>query len=169
MNKINKSRNAKRELLTRNLLGISLALALLANTGCSTTASLFPVKGPLSSIAPLPVILAKADGIWGNTGSISLTMPDGEMLTGRWSSVAPQQTTFSSVSAFSQGGMAGAWAQVFGNGFSVSNVPGVNKGEAMLTGKKGTVMQVEFVTGSGTANGNGVAKDNRGNVFKVIF
>jgi hypothetical protein len=72
-------------------------------------------------------------------------------------------------SASVQSGMAQAWAQVYGAGFSVSNLAGVNRGEAMLTGPKGTVLQVEFFTGSGTANGNGVAKDNHGNVFKVIF
>ena len=29
--------------------------------------------------------------------------------------------------------------------------------------------QLQFYTGSGTANGSGVAKDNKGNVFKVLF
>ena len=41
--------------------------------------------------------------------------------------------------------------------------------EAMLVGDRGTVIQVEFYTGSGTANGTGVAKDNKGHVFKVLF
>ncbi len=148
---------------------ILLCVGLLA--GCSTTAHLYPIEGPLSKLVPLPVLKARADGITGNTGSITLTMPDGEELRGRWSSIAPQQVTFSSASgsASVQGGMARAWAQVYGAEFSVSNLPGVNRGEAMLTGPKGTVLQVEFFTGSGTANGNGVAKDNHGNVFKVIF
>ncbi len=39
----------------------------------------------------------------------------------------------------------------------------------MLVGDRGTVIQVEFYTGSGTANGSGVAKDKKGNVFKVLF
>lgn len=149
------------------------AFVLLSSflVGCSTTAHLYPIEGPLSKQVPLPVLQAKADGITGNTGNITLTMPDGEELKGRWSSIAPQQVTFSSMSgnASVQSGMAQAWAQVYGSGFSVSNLPGVNRGEAMLTGPKGTVLQVEFFTGSGTANGNGVAKDNHGNVFKMIF
>ena len=146
-----------------------LCVGLLA--GCSTTAHLYPVEGPLSKQVPLPVLKARADGITGNTGNITLTMPDEEELRGRWSSIAPRQVTFSSGSgaASVQSGMAQAWAQVYGSGFSVSNLPGVNRGEAMLTGSKGTVLQVEFFTGSGTANGNGVARDNHGNVFKVIF
>jgi len=30
-------------------------------------------------------------------------------------------------------------------------------------------MQVEFYTGSGTANGYGVAKDSANNIYKLIF
>lgn len=65
--------------------------------------------------------------------------------------------------------MAALWASVYGSSYSIENVPGVNKGEAMLVCDKGTLMQVEFLTGSGTANGTGIAKDNRGNIFKVLF
>ena len=39
----------------------------------------------------------------------------------------------------------------------------------MLVGDRGTVIHVEFYTGSGTANGLGVARDNKGNIFKVLF
>ncbi len=39
----------------------------------------------------------------------------------------------------------------------------------MLLGDQGTIIQVEFYTGSGSANGSGVAKDNNGNIFKVLF
>jgi hypothetical protein len=39
----------------------------------------------------------------------------------------------------------------------------------MLVGASGTVMQVLFFTGSGTANGTGVATDNKGNSYKVLF
>lgn len=57
------------------------------------------------------------------------------------------------------------------HGTSFQNVaqPGVNKGQAMLVGTGGTVMECAFVVGSGTASGYGAAKDNRGKVFKVIF
>jgi len=65
--------------------------------------------------------------------------------------------------------MASVWATVYGAGFSMANVPGVNRGEAVLSGDRGTLIQVEFYTGSGTANGTGVAKDNNGNVYKVLF
>jgi hypothetical protein len=147
------------------------AVAVAVIAACSTTATLYPVDGPLSRQQPLPVLTAVVDGITGNTGGISLSLPDGELCTGKWSSIAPMSVGFSTASASGSatGGMASVWATVYGSGFSVGNLPGVNKGEAMLVGDRGTVIQIEFYTGSGTANGSGVARDNKGNVFKVLF
>lgn len=146
-------------------------LAVTAIVACSTTATLYPVDGPMSKQQPLPVLTATVDGIMGNTGGISLSLPNGEQCTGRWSSIAPMSVGFSAATASGSAtsGMASVWTAVYGSGFSIRNLPGVNKGEAMLVGNRGTVIQVEFYTGSGTANGTGVAKDNKGNVFKVLF
>lgn len=151
----------------------AIVFAILAAqlAACSTTATLYPVDGPLSKQQPLPVLTATVDGIMGNTGGISMTLPDGEQCTGKWSSIAPMSVGFSSASASgaATNGMASVWTTVYGSGFSVRNLPGVNKGEAMLVGDRGTVIQVEFYTGSGTANGTGVARDNKGNIYKVLF
>jgi hypothetical protein len=148
-----------------------LVLVVILASACSTTVTLYPVEGPMSKQSPLPVLTARADGITGNTGNISLVLPDGEVCKGRWSSIAPMSVRYSagSASGMATSGMSSAWATVYGSGFSMGNVPGVNKGEAMLVGDRGTVIQVEFFTGSGTANGSGVAKDNKGNVYKMIF
>jgi len=156
-------------MVLRQAFSTVAVLALLA--ACTTTATLYPVDGPMSQQQPLPVLTANVDGIMGNTGGISLTLPDGETCTGKWSSIAPMAVGFSAASASgtATSGLASAWATVYGSGFSVGNVPGVNRGEAMLVGDRGTIIQVEFYTGSGTANGTGVAKDNKGNVFKVLF
>lgn len=154
------------------LRAILTALTLVASlTACSTTATLYPVDGPLSKQRPLPILTAAVDGIMGNTEGISLSLPDSEHCTGRWSSIAPMSVGYSAGSATGSAtnGMASVWATVYGSGFSVRNLAGVNKGEVMLVGDRGTVIQVEFYTGSGTANGTGVAKDNKGNIFKVLF
>lgn len=150
-------------------LAVTILATLLA--ACSTTATLYPVDGPLSKQQPLPVLTAVIDGIMGNTGGISMTLPDGERCTGKWSSIAPMSVGVSTASASgtATNGIASVWTTVYGSGFSVRNLPGVNKGEAMLVGERGTVIQVEFYTGSGTANGSGVAKDNKGNIYKVLF
>jgi hypothetical protein len=151
----------------------AFATAIMASllAACSTTATLYPIDGPISKQQPLPVLTAVVDGIMGNTGGISMTLPDGEQCTGKWSSIAPMSVGFSTASASgtATNGMASVWTTVYGSGVSVRNLPGVNKGEAMLVGDRGTVIQIEFYTGSGTANGSGVAKDNKGNIYKVLF
>lgn len=144
----------------RGLLSCALGAMVAA---CSQSVNLYPVQGPLSQEHPLPVITAQADGITGNTGDITLTMPDGEACKGRWSSAAPQQVSVTSGSLFSM------YGSVAGYAVSAGNVPGVNRGEAFLACDRSTKMQVEFFTGSGTANGYGVAKDSQGNIYKLIF
>lgn len=48
-------------------------------------------------------------------------------------------------------------------------MPGVNRGQAMSFCPSGRSLEVEFVTGSGTANGYGIAKDSEGNIYKMLF
>ena len=52
------------------LLGISTML------GCSRTARLYPVQGPLSTQTPLPVLVAKVTGAF-SPGRISVVLSDG--------------------------------------------------------------------------------------------
>jgi hypothetical protein len=96
----------------------------------------------------------------GNTGNISLMLPSGEACTGKWSSIAPIYAA--SGTLFSQyGGVVG---------FNVSGIrPGVNPGRAFLACNRGTKIEVEFYTGSGTANGFGIAADSQGNVYRMLF
>jgi len=140
----------------------SILLALTAS-GCSTTASFFPVEGPLSTMVPVPVIEAKVDGILGNTGNLSLLMPDGEQCSGKWSSAAGAGVTVQS------GSLMGTYGPLYGTVTSVSTGTGQNQGQAFLTCAAGRTIQVEFVTGAGTANGFGFAKDNMENVYRVLF
>ena len=140
-------------------------------TACSTTVSFFPVSGPLVESKQNQPIIAKAEGILGNTGKISLTLPSSEVCVGKWSSVAPTVATATmGVGSLSiSNNMASAWGTVYGTGFSVGNAASVNRGEAMLVCNNGTTIQVEFFTGSGTANGYGVAKDSNGNFYKILM
>jgi len=132
-------------------------------SACSTTANLFPVEGPLTEQTSVSAIVAKVDGIAGNTGNFSLTLPNGSLCNGKWSSVAPTQTTHTSTSLFTQYGTVAGYSR------SSGNVPGVNRGMAFATCTDNTRIDAEFFTGSGTANGFGVAKDTNGNVYKMIF
>ncbi|CAN7226500.1 hypothetical protein LJR175_000824 [Variovorax sp. LjRoot175] len=132
---------------------------------------MYPVKGPLVEQRPVPVVLATVDGILGNTGGFYLTLPNGDECRGRWSSIAPMSVTYSSgtASGTASDGWSTVWSTVYGSGYTVRNKPGVNRGEAMAICSKGGNVQAEFLTGSGTANGTGVAKDSYGNFYKLIF
>lgn len=128
--------------------------------GCSTTANLYPVEGPLSKIVPLPVVVAKVDGITGNTGDFNLQLPTGESCSGKWSSAAPTQQI--------SGTLIGQYGHII-NFVASGPKPGVNRGEAFASCSKGTTIQAEFYTGSGTANGYGIARDSQSNIYKMIF
>jgi len=69
----------------------------------------------------------------------------------------------------SSGSLFTQYGSVVGFDTSVSNVPGVNRGQAMSFCASGRTLEAELVTGSGTANGYGVAKDSDGNVYKMLF
>ena len=138
-------------------------IASILLSGCSTTASLFPVEGPLSKQIPVPTIKATVNGIMGNTGDISLTMPDGENCIGKWSSAAGAGVSVGT------GNLIGTYGSAYGIGTSVSTGTGQNPGQAFLTCSEGRTIQIEFITGAGTANGFGIAKDNKVNIYLILF
>jgi hypothetical protein len=157
----------------KSIIRLFLVSCAVILSGCSlsVTAKLYPVQGPLSEQKPIPVLRARVMDVQRNSGDVTLTLTDGEVCTGSWSSLAPQQVSMTSISGRGQitSGIQTAYTTVYGTGFTVSNVPGVNRGTAYLVGDRGTTIEVEFFTGSGTASGNGVAIDSKGNIFKVIF
>lgn len=92
-----------------------------------------------------------------------LTYPDGTPCTGQWSSAAGSQVSYNSMTLF------GTYGSVYGSGVSVSEGGGQNPGRAFLNCPNGNQIDIEFVTGAGTANGFGFAKDKQGNIFRVLF
>lgn len=146
-------------LLQGPLLGACLGLSL---SGCSQSVTMFVTEGPLKS-AGVPMLVAEAGNITSNTGPFSVSYPDGEKCIGKWSSLAPQ------VTAVSWGGLFTRYGAIAGVTTTVASVPGVNRGEAFAVCSGGGDIQAEFYTGSGTANGVGLAKDSKGNIFKMLF
>ncbi len=139
------------------------AIFPLAACSMSTTASLYPVQGPLSQSGSKSAIIAKVGGITGGSGPFDLTMPNGAKCNGKWASVAPTYVQNSNVSLLTQ------YGSIVGNGTTSGNLPGANKGQAYAVCDDGNALNAEFLTGSGTANGYGVAQDKNGNVFKLLF
>ncbi|MEJ6404952.1 hypothetical protein [Yoonia sp. 2307UL14-13] len=140
-----------------------LYVSLLGLAACSTTANLYPISGPMTRQVPVPTLVATVDGIAGNTGNFNFAMPNGAACSGKWSSVAPQFASVTSSNLFSQ------YGSIAGYSTTVGNVPSVNKGQAFANCTDNTRFDIEFFTGSGTANGYGIAEDTNGNVYKMLF
>lgn len=146
--------------MSHRFLVVGAALVVAA---CSTTARLYPVEGPAATQAPVAVLEATVNGIAGNNGTLSFALPDGTPCTGEWSSAAGVQTSFGAGSLFSQ------YGAIYGTGYSITSGGGQNPGRAVALCTDSTRFDIEFVTGGGTANGFGFARDTRGNVYRVLF
>jgi hypothetical protein len=151
------------------LLGVCLL------SGCNHGGHFYPVQGPLSKQAPPPVFTAKATGIF-TSGSITVFLNDGEVCKGPWS-VVSRKTRKASPATVSQPpvDLAAAWDAVYGPGFYTAHILGSTTGfhaQSTLSGDKGTTLQVGLFRPDTPGNANeirGVAKDNKGNIYKVVF
>ena len=142
------------------LLGIANLLA-----GClvMVPGHLYPVQGSLSAQNPVPIYKFTLSGVL-ESGTLSATLQDGEVCSGSWAAVRQDDP--------SAGNMSVEWDGVYGAGFFVGNVLGNRVfARAVLTGTRGTILHVEFFdpTPGVITNVKGVAKDNKGNVFKLTI
>jgi hypothetical protein len=149
------------------LLGISIML------GCSHTYRFYPVQGPLSAQTPLPVLVAKLTGAI-SSGNISVVLSDGEVCKGHWAEVprAKVPKGANTASAPEANGMSSVWDTVYGSGFYVSQVLGSTNARAVASGDRGTILNVELHAtpeGEKTLIVKGIAKDNKGNIYKVVY
>jgi hypothetical protein len=149
------------------LLGISIML------GCSHTYRFYPVQGPLSAQTPLPVLVAKLTGAI-SSGNISVVLSDGEVCKGQWAEVprAKVPKGANTASAPEANGMSSVWDTVYGSGFYVSQVLGSTNARAVASGDRGTILNVELHAtpeGEKTLIIKGIAKDNKGNIYKVVY
>ncbi len=158
----------------KSFLALSL-LCVSTLTGCAT-ARLYPVQGPLSSQNPPPVYVAKFSGAF-NSGDLSVVLGGGEVCKGHWATVPRPSTSnaATTASAASADNLSAEWDTVYGTGFYVAHVLGARLyARAVLTGNRGTILNVELYkpdSAENTAVGaiKGVAKDDKGNVYKVAF
>jgi hypothetical protein len=133
------------------------------------------VQGPLAEQKPLPVLVGKVTAANPNSGSVFVTLPDGERCEGKWKAVdAPSKTTTTSADASSN--LAGDWDLIYGSGFYVSHVLGARSyARAQMAGGKGTKVEFEMYRPDTSVQSTeshplqGVAKDDKGNVYKVTF
>jgi len=162
--------------LKKKLCFILLAISMML--GCTRTARFYPVQGPLSSQTPLPVPTAKVTfGL--NPGNLSVVLSDGEVCKGRWAVVprgqVPKDATATNASTTI--GMQSEWDTVYGSGFYVAHVLGAKYyARTTATGDRGTALNVEMYRPENVETGGnliaavkGVAKDNKGNIYKLVL
>jgi len=124
---------------------------------------LYPVQGPMASLTAPPVLTAK---LYQSHLRITLTLANGELFNGQLKVLYPSSSNLNPAGAPPsppQPNLAYAWDTVYGQGYFVAHVLGQQLGQAVITGNQGTVIQVEV------AIAHGVAIDNKGNIFKIVF
>ncbi|MCC7460628.1 MAG: hypothetical protein IT286_04920 [Proteobacteria bacterium] len=142
-------------------LGIYIYLGFIIYS--CTSLRMYPIEGPYSQVTPLPIIKANASGIMGNNGKLRFSLPDGAACSGEWVSAAGSGIGYSSGSLISQ------YGTTYFSGMNISSGHGQNPGQAFAVCDDGRRFEFEFVTGSGTASGFGIARDTEGNIFKCLF
>jgi hypothetical protein len=149
-----------------NRLGcVPLLLVTMLSAGCVIMAPghLYPVQGPLAAANPQPIYSLTMNGVY-DAGTLTATLPDGEMCKGDWNAISPSDPNARQMSA--------VWDSVYGSGFFVAHVLGSRVfAAAVLKGNKGTTLNVQIYD---PRPGNvsaviGVATDNNGNQFKLTM
>lgn len=149
---------------------------MLIFPSCTLTkqVSLTPTSGPL---AKRGITSVPAEFTWNGSGAggVTVYMPDGEVLNGRYSTIAQGYNTYStgsamaSASAYGTGGYATGYgsSNYYGRSSSYSNQ---QFGRALAKGNKGTVITIDYTTSqSAPTSGQGSGFDNRGNKYTLIY
>jgi hypothetical protein len=143
------------------LFSLSLILVL---AGCGfaipfrSPVNLYPLQGPIADKKAVHVI-SGSEMATVFYDDYEFTFPDGETFSGPDSKIPARESGAKE--------LASIWDSIYGPGFFVAHVLGAGyHGKAMLTGSKGTTLQVETIA---EIDGplQGIAKDSHGNVYKV--
>lgn len=142
------------------LLGCAAALML---GGCVTHPDVYPANDAARALGVLRFELTKTGT---GSGPFSITMPDGEVLKGRYSVNVGGAVGFGSLygSVYGSGGYASGSAFSTSTMFAMSN-PAV--GDAI--GPKGTTAHCEVISNSYSGRGNGVCQISNGALYRVQF
>ncbi len=143
---------------------------LLCLASCNFKTELTPTSGPLAQkgVQSLP-----ASFTWNGSGSgkVTVTMPDGEVCTGRYSTIAGGSQ--SSGYAYGSGSSYGAYGNTYSNSSAYGSsrtISNEQHGKAVARGSKGTVLTLNYVTSAANpTHGHGTGFDNKGNRYTIVF
>ena len=140
-----------------------LVFVLLFLVACTKYARLYPVNELASTTGVL-----KAKYIESGTGygEITIVMPDGETLSGEYTTGRAINLNFGNILSNVYGTEGGA----FGTGTSTSfRLSDTSPGIATLYGDRGTMMQCEYFIGKRAGKGRGARKKNDGSLYRLQF
>jgi hypothetical protein len=142
-------------------------------------AHLYPVQGPLAAQTPPPIYTGRLTGAV-NSGSISVILANRQKFSGQW-----QAQSVRALAKESQAGvvppfnLSTEWDVVYGPGFYTAHVLGAHLFvRTTLTSEQGGTLQMEMISqpvetgdpkNATPPNVSGVARDDKGNVYKVAF
>jgi hypothetical protein len=142
-------------------LNMSVILLVCLLFGCAVPplpVNLYGVSGANEG----RMIVGQAHRSGPKRGIIEITLPDGEQCTGNYSIIRDASSTALSASWNS------LYQSVYGSG-QATTVQSTGAGMATAVGNNGTVLEVNFLADTFSGHGFGVAKDNRGNIYRVQF
>ena len=142
---------------------LALLFVLLFLVACTKHARLYPVNDLAVTTG---VLKAKYNDSGKGYGEITIVMPDGETLSGEYTTGRAINLNFGSLLSDVYGTEGGA----FGTGTStVLRLQGTNPGIATLYGDRGTLMQCEYFVGNLAGKGRGACKKNDGSLYRLEF
>ncbi|MFZ0279640.1 MAG: hypothetical protein WA254_06155 [Candidatus Sulfotelmatobacter sp.] len=150
----------------------ALCICMVGASGNAFAQKLYPVQGPLAAQTPQPIFTGQVRRPMFSVGSVFLLLKSWKVANGEVLEGKPKTVKASSVTAAPPAGqislpqpnLAFAWDAVYGEGFFVAHILGNEFGQGVFTGNQGTVLQVETLDGR-----NGVAVDNKGNTYKMVW
>ncbi len=146
----------------QKVLLVFLTISSLIFLSCSKQARMYPVNDIASQTG---VLKAKYIDSGSGGGKISLTMPDGEILKGEYTTVDQSVVGFGSIykSVYVSGDALGT-----GSTPAVS-ISGSHSGMVAMFGNRGTMMQCEYYVGGWAGNGKGACKSSSGAIYRLHF
>ncbi|MGD0940475.1 MAG: hypothetical protein ABR905_12270 [Terracidiphilus sp.] len=160
-----------------SLVFSALCICFFAGITQASGQKLYPVQGPAVTQTPPLVLTAKIKkGMVSE--QISSFLANGEELQGKFANVTATSMNSKVLGAPAsyppQPNLAFAWDAIYGQGFYLSHVLGETIGQGVFTSNQGTVLQVEIVSEnfgkfSQAYRQFGVAVDNKGNVYKMVW
>ncbi len=158
---------------TLRLALATFCICMMSDSAPALGQKLYPVQGPLAAQRPEPVFTGHIKRPPFAAGPPFLllkswTLADGEVLkktiaTVKASSLnTPEPGTAASDPP--QPNLAFAWDAIYGQGYFAAQILGRNLLQGVFAGSQGTTLQVESLNGK-----FGVAVDNKGNLYKMVW